>query len=162
MIVGAAGSREEDYEGLAWVGSAGQWMSALMDYNGVDSNDMYWTYLVKCYPGKMKTGADYYPAAYAIEACHKWLLKEIDIVDPELIVAVGAIVMKWFKIKGGIKQNNGKTFDTEHGRVLVVLNPGDINKRMAEAPQFATALRAINAQLADPVRVPKYIEDGTW
>ncbi len=158
MVVAPAPSREEDYEGIGHVGPSGQWMSALLNYIGINDNDLYWTYLQRCYPGRMKTGGDFAPAAYAIKACGQWLEKEIALVDPELIVAIGLPVMKWFGIKGGIKQNQGKTFDTVHGRVLVLLNIADINKRMTEAPQFATSLRAIHAQLADPVRVPQYVE----
>ena len=157
MVVGPAPTRYEDYEGVGWVGPIGQWVAALVEYAGINDRDIYWTYMIRCYPGRMKNGQDFPPSAMAISACRPWLETEHELVDPELTVAVGAQVMKWFGIKGGVKQNNGKTFDTEWGRVLCVLNPGDINKRMAEAPQFATALRAIHAQLADPVRVPKYV-----
>ncbi len=159
MFVGPAGSWEEDKEGLPWVGQAGQWMGALVTNMGLSDADVWWTYLIKCYPGRKRKGfGDNEPPAYAIEKCHKWLIEEIRLVDPELIVAVGVLPMRWFGIKGGINQNNGRVFDTEHGRVIPVMHPGSIFKNMADAPKLRTSLNAILTHLTEPVEVPPYLE----
>ncbi len=165
MFVGQAGGWEEDREGIPWVGQAGQWLSALVERMGLKDADLFWTNLVKCYPGRKRMGGDNEPPAYAIEACQKWLIDEIRLVDPELIVAVGAISMRWFGIKGGINQNNGRIFDTKYGRVIPVLHPAGIFRRMSEAPALRTSLHAILTHLNGPAEVPPFVdaeESAPW
>lgn len=163
MFVGQAGGWEEDRDGLPWVGQAGQWLSALVANMGLKDADIFWTNLIKCYPGRKRQGGDNEPPAYAVEKCQKWLRQEIELVDPELIVAVGAIAMRWFGIKGGINQNNGRVFDTElYGRVIPVLHPAGIFRRMADAPALRTSLRSILTHLADPIYPPKFVEAEEW
>ena len=162
LFVGQAPGWEEEREGLPWIGQAGQWLSALVENMGLPEAAIYWTNLIKCYPGRKRQGGDNEPPAYAIEQCQKYLVEEIRLVDPEIIVAVGVIAMRWFGIKGGIKQNNGRVFDTQYGRVIPVVHPAGIFRRMAEAPELRTSLHSILTQLADPIKPPKFVEVEAW
>lgn len=162
MFVGQAPGWIEDREGLPWIGQAGQWLSELVERMGLSDELVWWTNLVKCYPGRKKTGGDNEPPPFAIAKCQDHLIDEIHLVDPELIVAVGAIAMRWFGIKGGINQNNGRVFDTEHGRVIPVLHPAGIFRRMSEAPALRTSLHAILTHLEEPVEVPPHVEADAW
>ena len=185
LFVGQAPGWEEEREGLPWIGQAGQWLSALVENMGLSEADLYWTNLIKCYPGRKRQGGDNEPPAYAIEQCQKYLVEEIRLVDPEIIVAVGVFAMRWFGIKGGIKQNNGRVFKwkspclecgpkagctdcktCEDGfleyRVIPVVHPAGIFRRMAEAPELRTSLHSILTQLVDPIEPPKFVEVAEW
>ncbi|KKN77096.1 hypothetical protein LCGC14_0364370 [marine sediment metagenome] len=164
MVVGQAGGIEEDSEGLPWIGQAGQWLTSLLDIMGLHSSTIYWTNIIKCFPGRKrgKGGGDNEPPPYAVEACQGYLIEEMRLVDPDIIVAVGAFAMKWFGIKGGIKINSGRVFDTKYGRVIPILHPAGIFRHMADAPMLPTALHSILTQLADPIEPPKFVEATKW
>ena len=161
MVVGQAGGVEEDQAGYPWIGQAGQWLSELIECVGIHSSLIFWTNIIKCFPGRRK-GGDNLPPAYAVEECRKYLLEEIRLVEPDIIVAVGVFSMKWFGIKGGIKQNNGKLFYTDYGRVIPVLHPAGIFRRMSEAPQLATSLNSIKTYLAPATVIPPFVEAESW
>jgi len=156
MFVGQGPGIEEDHEGLPWIGQAGQWLSELVEVMGLHSSRIFWTNIIKCFPGRRK-GGDNEPPPYAVAECRKYLEKEIGLVQPEIIVAVGAFSMKWFGIKGGIRQNGGRIFDTPYGRVIPILHPAGIFRRMSEAPILSTQLNSILTFLEGASEIPPWI-----
>lgn len=161
MAVGQAPGWQEDRDNVPWIGQAGQFLTSLLESLGFSAKQVYFTNLVKCYPGRKGRGGDNEPPAYAIEACRKHLEAEIALVKPKVIVAVGAHAMRAFGIKGGINQNSGKTFDTKWGRVIPVLHPAGLMRRPTETPKFATSLNAIATALRPALVPPAPIYDFT-
>lgn len=125
---------------------------------GVTSGDVYVTSIVKRFTGRYKRSVK--PATKAcIEACEVFLEAEIDVLKPKLIVAVGESVMRWFGISGGSKQNAGKFFDTEHGKVLVVLHPGTLWQNKRDIWQFFTQMHAVTTYVDGRVIPPPQFTD---
>lgn len=142
LAVGLAPGWQEDREGLPWISQSGQFLSEILESLGHDSKSIYFTYLTKCFPGRTRKGM-LKPPPYAIEACAVWLEKEIKLVQPRVILAVGAEAMKFFDIKGGIRQNGGKVFETKYGPVIPVLHPDGLVRNRSDTPIFVTQLRVI-------------------
>jgi uracil-DNA glycosylase family 4 len=88
-----------------------------------------------------------------------YLRQEIELVKPKIILAVGAIAMRYFEIKGGIKKNSGKVFQTPFGPVIPVLHPAGLMRRMSDTPQFATQFAAINTFLRGGSPPPPYLDE---
>jgi DNA polymerase-1 len=153
MAVGQAPGIEEDKAGLPFVGQSGQFLSAHLDRLDYTTSMVYYTNICKCFPGR-RAGGDADPPAYAIEACRPYLLAEIKEIAPQLILAVGAIAMRFFGIKGGIRQNNAKVFDTPYGRVVPILHPAGLMHRPVDTPIFATGLNIITTTLTGPHALP--------
>jgi len=143
MAVGQAPGWEENREGVPFVGQAGQFLSAALDAVGIASKRVYFTNVVKHYPGKGR-GGDNKPPAFAVEACLHYLKAEIEEVQPRIILAVGAEAMHALGVRGGIKQNHGKAFETEYGTVVPVVHPAYLMRNMKDAPIFTTALNILN------------------
>ena len=159
MVVGKTPTYGDDRESRAWVGANAAWFRHLMRQIGIPDTDVHYTYIIKCCPPwKRGVYANNEPPPFAIEACRKYLVGEIEAVDPELIVAVGAPVMKWFGVKGGIHQNAGREFDTEYGLVIPVIDPAGIMKRMNEAPMLVTQLNALVTSLRGPDTVSPWTD----
>lgn len=142
MVVGQAPGWQEDRDGIPWIGDAGQFLTAALEFVGI-THELWLTNLVKCYPGRQQ-GGDAEPPPYAIAACRPHLQAEYDMLQPELIVAVGAVAMRAFGIKGGVRINAGKVFSTSWGPVLVVQHPAGIIRRPEDATAFVTQLHAIH------------------
>ena len=140
MLVGQAPGWQEDRDGIPFIGDAGQLLDSQLSLMGID--DYYVTNTCKCYPGK-GVGGDALPPAAAMATCEEYLKEEIRLVQPKLIVAIGAVAMRWFGIAGGIKQNAGRVFDTYYGPVIPILHPAGVMRRLSEAPQLATSFHSI-------------------
>lgn len=84
VFVGEAPGFEEDKQGLAFVGRAGQLLTKMIEAMGVSRDDVFICNVLKCRPPDNRT-----PAADEIAACSPYLFEQIRMLDPEVIVALG-------------------------------------------------------------------------
>ena len=95
-LVGEQPGDVEDREGIPFVGPAGKLLQRALDQAGVPVADVYVTNAVKHFRfterGKRRIHAT--PQLSHIKACRPWLVAEIGVVDPELIVCLGATAAK--------------------------------------------------------------------
>jgi DNA polymerase len=94
VLVGEAPGDQEDRKGLPFVGPAGVLLDKALADAGVDRSDAYVTNAVKHFkftqaaPGKRRIHAK--PEAWEVAACRPWLKAELSVLDPQVIVALGA------------------------------------------------------------------------
>ena len=93
-FVGEQPGDQEDRTGEPFVGPAGRLLDKALVEAGIDRTDTYVTNAVKHFrftqdgPGKRRIHAT--PGANHIDACKPWLVAELAIVDPEVVVCLGA------------------------------------------------------------------------
>ena len=96
MLVGEQPGDEEDRKGLPFVGPAGRLLDRALEAAGVDRGHLYVTNAVKHFKweprGKRRLHKT--PAQREIDACHQWIEREIALVKPQVIVALGATAAK--------------------------------------------------------------------
>lgn len=155
MVVGGNAGRDESSEGVPFIGADGIFQSNLLEYIGILESELYFTYLVKCFPGWQRGKGFVKPTAPQIETCSSYLKREIETIKPELIIAIGDVVMRWFDIKGGINQNAGEVFKTKYGSVVVILYP-PVWSHLENAPRYATSLQYIKTFLEGSPKPPKH------
>ncbi|KKN67767.1 hypothetical protein LCGC14_0458000 [marine sediment metagenome] len=154
MIVGQAPGKIEDRRRVPFIGPAGRVLRETLVSLGYPIDEWYFTNAVKCFPGSA-AGGDKVPPASAVETCFSThLTAELEVVQPKLIVAVGAFPAKVFGITGGVNKNAGRVFDTPWGRVLSALHPAGIMRRPKDMGKFRTQFLRIKTELAEPVVVP--------
>ncbi|MEM0340718.1 MAG: type-4 uracil-DNA glycosylase [Acidilobaceae archaeon] len=98
MFVGEAPGRKEDEEGRPFVGAAGKLLTTLLESIGVRRNDVYITNVVKCRPPENRE-----PIDEEIRACNPFLRKQIEIIRPRAIVALGRVAGKTLYEMAGLK-----------------------------------------------------------
>jgi uracil-DNA glycosylase family 4 len=105
MVIGEGPGAQEDAQGLPFVGRAGQLLDQMLASVGIDSNEgAYICNVVKCRPPDNRK-----PTPEEMAACRPWLLKQIALVDPAVIVLAGATAMEGvLGIKGGITRLRGQ------------------------------------------------------
>jgi uracil-DNA glycosylase family protein len=86
-FVGEAPGYEEDRQGRPFVGPAGRLLTELLEQAGISRRRVYITNAVKCLPPKRGGSAE--PAPEALAACRPFLLREIELVRPAVLVALG-------------------------------------------------------------------------
>ena len=85
MFVGEGPGFDEDRQGLPFVGRAGQLLNQIIKAMGFEREQVYIANVVKCRPPENRT-----PQPDEVEACSPFLFKQIDILRPRVIVALGA------------------------------------------------------------------------
>lgn len=140
MMVGEQPGDREDIEGHPFVGPAGKLLERAMEEAGIARDDVYLTNVVKHFRwegtrGKRRIHRK--PSMAHISACRPWLEAELSVVDPEILVCLGAtaaqaIVGKGFKV-------------TEHRGKLVEV-PG-IDAMVAATVHPSSVLRARNDEI---------------
>jgi uracil-DNA glycosylase family protein len=92
MLVGEQPGDREDIEGRPFVGPAGRVLADALQEAGVDRDETYVTNVVKHFKfkprGKRRIHSK--PNAVEIRACRQWLHAELEVVDPTLVVCLGA------------------------------------------------------------------------
>jgi len=96
MIVGEQPGDCEDLEGKPFVGPAGQVLRNVLGEIGVEADSVYLTNAVKHFKFKPrgKRRLHQNPTADEIDKCKWWLRKEIELIQPEVIVALGASALR--------------------------------------------------------------------
>ncbi len=92
MLIGEAPGAREDEQGLPFVGPAGRFLDELLALAGLSREQVYICNIVKCRPPGNRD-----PQPDEIEACREYLDRQIEIVNPQVIVTLGRFSMaRWF------------------------------------------------------------------
>jgi uracil-DNA glycosylase len=132
MFVGEQPGDQEDLAGLPFVGPAGKLLNRALDDAGIDRKATYVTNAVKHFKfeprGKRRIHKK--PSDLEISACHQWIERELNIVQPELIVALGATAARSiFGRTTPIEKNRGHVIKAANGDsghqadILVTVHP---------------------------------------
>ncbi len=89
VFVGEAPGFEEDKQGLAFVGRAGQLLTKMIAAMGLSRDEVFICNVLKCRPPGNRD-----PAADEILACHPYLQEQLAIIEPKVLVALGAPASK--------------------------------------------------------------------
>jgi len=89
MFVGEAPGADEDAQGRPFVGRAGQLLNKIIEACGLKRSDVFIGNILKCRPPENRD-----PRAEEIISCLPFLQRQIEIIDPEIIVALGAHAAK--------------------------------------------------------------------
>ena len=105
MLVGEQPGDEEDRKGLPFVGPAGRLLDRALEAAGVARERLYVTNAVKHFKWQLRGKRRLHktPAQREVDACRRWLEREIATVEPQVIVALGAtaaraVIGKDFKV----------------------------------------------------------------
>jgi uracil-DNA glycosylase family protein len=158
MLVGEQPGDEEDKKGLPFVGPAGRLLDRALEAAGVDREHLYVTNAVKHFKWQLRGKRRLHktPAQREIDACHQWLEKEIEKIQPHVIAALGstaakAIISRDFKVSVQRGQFVDSplapyVFATFHPSALLRLREEE--EREAAFKQLVKDLRLIQKALA--------------
>ena len=90
MFVGEAPGADEDAQGEPFVGKAGQLLTKIIQTMGLSREDVYIANILKCRPDtpRQRSG-NRPPTVEEINTCSPWLHRQIDLIEPRIIVALG-------------------------------------------------------------------------
>ena len=97
VFVGEGPGRDEDIQGLPFVGRAGKLLTQMIEAMGLKRDDVYICNVVKCRPPENRA-----PEPDEMETCSPFLYRQIAVIKPKAIVCLGAIA---FQALYGAKQS---------------------------------------------------------
>jgi DNA polymerase len=86
LVIGEAPGADEDLQGEPFVGRAGQLLTEMLRAAGFERDAVYITNILKCRPPNNRD-----PQSDEVASCHDYLERQIDLIEPRLILAVGRI-----------------------------------------------------------------------
>jgi uracil-DNA glycosylase family 4 len=119
MFVGEGPGADEDASGLPFVGKAGQLLNNMIAAMGLKREEVYIANIVKCRPPANRN-----PEYVEATTCSQFLIKQIDIVRPEVIVALGATAATYLLgVKQSLSSLRGEWHSARGAKVAVTYHP---------------------------------------
>lgn len=107
MFIGEGPGKKEDEQGVPFVGAAGKLLDQMLESIGLNRDQVYIANVVKHRPPENRD-----PKPEEVEACWPYLMRQIEIIKPKLIVCLGRHSLQRFL-------NDVGTISTVHGRAFV-------------------------------------------
>jgi len=159
MFIGEAPGAEEDQQGLAFVGAAGQLLTKMINAMGYARDDVFIANICKCRPPKNRT-----PQSDEMQTCLPFLREQIRIIRPKTIVLLGGTALKGLlDTQVGITRMQGQWSRYEGIPVMPTFHPayvlrfesyGDMASLKKAKTEVWHALKLVLAQLGKPVPTP--------
>ena len=112
MLVGEAPGRDEDIEGLPFVGRSGKLLDRMLAAIGLDRTKVYIANIVPWRPPGNRT-----PTPQETQICLPFVLRQIELVDPDILVCLGGpSAQTLLGIKDGITKTRGRWFSFNSGK----------------------------------------------
>jgi len=120
MFVGEGPGEQEDRQGLPFVGRSGQLLDRLvLEEMGLTRKDFYIANTVKCRPPGNRD-----PLPDEIEACWPYLEKQLELVDPRVVVTLGNFATKLLLATAeGISRLRGRVYPYRGGQLVPTFHP---------------------------------------
>jgi uracil-DNA glycosylase family 4 len=119
MFVGEAPGRDEDIQGIPFVGRAGQKLTQIIEAIGLKRDDVYIANVIKCRPPENRN-----PEPDEVEACEQFLFRQIDVIRPKVIVALGTFAARsLLKSDAPISRLRGRVYDYRGAKLVPTFHP---------------------------------------
>jgi uracil-DNA glycosylase len=119
MFIGEAPGADEDQQGEPFVGRAGQLLNNMIKAMGLRREDVYIANIIKCRPPGNRT-----PERDECETCSPFLMRQIAVIHPKAIVALGAVAAKTLlAVSAPMSELRGHWFDFRGTKLAVTYHP---------------------------------------
>ncbi len=119
MFVGEGPGADEDASGLPFVGKAGQLLNNMIGAMGLAREQVYVANVVKCRPPQNRV-----PEPVEANTCSQFLLRQMDIVQPEVVVALGSTAAIYvLGVKQSLSSLRGRWHSVRGAKLAVTYHP---------------------------------------
>jgi len=150
MFVGEAPGREEDLEGLPFVGRSGKLLDRMISAIGLDRTSAYIANVIPWRPPGNRT-----PTPQETQICLPFIQRQIELVNPDVLVTLGnPSTQTLLSTREGIMKTRGKWFDYDTGtrviRAIATFHPAYLLRSPSYKRMSWQDLRAISKALQQP------------
>lgn len=143
MFVGEAPGEKEDLSGIPFVGAAGKLFDKFLIAVGIERNEIYIANMLKCRPPRNRD-----PLPTEQDMCIKYLKKQIELINPKMIVCLGRISgMRLIKPDLKITKEHGRWFEKDGREICAVYHPSLLLRDPHKKGEFLTDMEEIKRRL---------------
>jgi DNA polymerase len=119
MFVGEAPGADEDVQGIPFVGRAGQLLTKIIEAIDLKRDDVYIANVIKCRPPGNRN-----PEQDEVETCEPFLFRQVDIIQPKVIVALGTFAARTLlRTLDPISRLRGRVYDYRGAKLIPTFHP---------------------------------------
>lgn len=118
VFIGEAPGKNEDIQGLPFIGAAGKFLDEMLESIAMERKDVYITNIVKYRPPNNRD-----PQPDEKKAFLPYLIRQIEVIDPKVIVTLGRHSMEYFLPEMKIGQIHGEPQRIQFGDKKVIIMP---------------------------------------
>ncbi len=145
MFVGEAPGREEDVQGIPFVGRSGKLLTGIIEAIDLKREDVYIANILKCRPPKNRN-----PEADEVESCEGFLFKQIEVIKPKIIVALGAYAAQCLlQTKDPIGRIRGRFFHFQDSLLLPTFHPAYLLRNPSAKRDVWEDIKVVRDQLKE-------------
>ena len=145
LLIGEGPGEQEDLQGIPFVGPAGRLLDSMLQMIDLDRSKVYIANMVKCRPPRNR---DPQPAEQ--QACRGWLDRQIELVDPKIIVCLGRIAaMGVLQDDFRITREHGQWFTLGGRMYMATFHPSALLRDPSKRPEAFMDLRALRKEIRE-------------
>ncbi|MGB7847775.1 MAG: uracil-DNA glycosylase family protein [Candidatus Acidiferrum sp.] len=143
VFVGEGPGADEDAQGLPFVGRAGKLLTQMIEAMGLQRKDVYICNVVKCRPPENRT-----PEPDEVQTCSPYLLRQIDAINPKVLVCLGAVAAKTLlETTRGISQFRGEWLEWRGRKLMATYHPAYLLRNPNAKGEVWKDLQKVMAEL---------------
>jgi DNA polymerase len=146
MFVGEAPGRDEDLQGIPFVGRAGQKLTQIIEAIGLTRDQVYIANVIKCRPPENRN-----PDPDEVETCEPFLFRQIDAIRPKVIVALGTFAARsLLKTMDPISRLRGRVYEYRGAKLIPTFHPAFLLRNPACRREVWEDMKKVRALLQEP------------
>ncbi len=143
MFIGEGPGADEDAQGIPFVGKAGQLLNNMIGAMGLQRDQVYIANIVKCRPPGNRV-----PEPVEANTCSQFLLRQIDVVQPEVIVALGSTAATYLLgVKQSLSSLRGRWHSCRGAKLAVTYHPAFLLRDPRQKVEAWKDLQMVMAEL---------------
>jgi DNA polymerase len=155
MFIGEAPGADEDAQGEPFVGRAGQLLTKIIKAMGFDREEVYIANVLKCRPDTPGAASGNRPPSLAeMQTCLPYLAEQIEIVQPKVLVALGATAVEGLLgTRGPMRDLRGKWHSYEETPLMITYHPSYLlrNQTPAEKRKVWEDMLLVLERIGSPI-----------
>ena len=143
MFIGEGPGEQEDLQGEPFVGPAGKLLDTMMEIIGLDRTKVYIANIVKCRPPGNRD-----PLPEEQQACIGWLFRQIELVNPRILVFLGRIAATAFiRQDFRITKEHGQWFEVMGRPAMAMYHPSALLRDVSKRPETFVDLKRLQQEI---------------
>lgn len=143
MFIGEGPGEQEDIQGLPFVGPAGKLLDDMLSMIDLDRTKVYIANIVKCRPPGNRD-----PQEQEQQACREWLERQIELLNPKIIVCLGRVAAKALIDENfRITREHGNFYNINGRRFIATYHPSALLRDVSKRPEAFMDLRIIRKEI---------------
>jgi DNA polymerase len=145
MFVGEAPGADEDIQGIPFVGRAGQLLTKIIEAIGMKREDVYIANVIKCRPPQNRN-----PEPDEVETCEPFLFRQIDVIRPKVIVALGKFgAQTLLRTLDPISRLRGRVFEYRGSKLIPTFHPAYLLRNPSSKREVWEDMKLVRRLLTD-------------